>query len=156
MTCTTRSIREGETDGVHYHFLDKETFRALIEEKGFFEWDQHYDHLYGSRISDVENALSSGTDVLFVIDVNGAKTISKDHPEAIVLFLKPHTEKELLERLQKRDRGDTAGFEKRKVAIEKELAYGETIKYQIVNKDGELEQAVQEVVGIMNDLDKNN
>ena len=153
VTCTTRPMRDNETNGVSYHFLDQDTFQVHIDAGEMFEWDKHYDHFYGSRKSDVETIIASGNDVLFVVDVQGAINIKKTNPDVIVFFLEAETPQELLDRIKKRDGDNTVGFEERMKALEKEMAYGEQADYAIVNKDGKIDQTVAQVMELMDDLD---
>ena len=149
VTCTTRAIRPGETDGVSYHFLTRETFQRLIDEQAMFEWDEHYDHLYGSRTSDVEQLMQEGNDVLFVVDVAGAKTIKESNPQATIFFIKTETPDILLEWIQKRDKGQTTGLEERKRLIDHELSYQSHADHIIVNKEGKLKETIKEIQDLM-------
>ncbi len=99
VTCTTRPPRPGETDGTHYHFLDAETFARLAEAGEMFESAHHYGNHYGSRRADVRALLEAGFDVLFVVDVVGAATIKRDHPEAVTIFIDAESTEELLARM---------------------------------------------------------
>lgn len=155
VTCTTRSIREGEIAGESYHFLSEEQFKTHIDQDEMFEWARVYDTYYGSRKQDVENLLTSGNDVLFVIDPQGAKTIREEHEEAHIIFLKAESSDELMNRIQKRDQGKTTNLEDRKEALKQEMAFGETCKHQIVNKHGELEKTIETIMNLMESLDEN-
>ncbi|MBI5793558.1 guanylate kinase [Candidatus Uhrbacteria bacterium] len=154
VTCTTRSPREGEVNGVSYHFLGKETFQQLIDHDELFEWDEHYGNFYGSRRSDVRALIDSGNDVLFVIDVEGAKTIQQEHPDTRVIFIDAESDDVLMKRLTARDQGKTVNLEERLRAIQNERSYGATCEYRVVNQEGNLEKTVQEVLGIMEHLDE--
>ncbi|MBI4435274.1 guanylate kinase [Candidatus Uhrbacteria bacterium] len=149
VTCTTRPPRKDDVDGVSYHFLDRETFQRLVDESTMFEWDEHYGHLYGSRRSDVQALMEAGSDVLFVVDVTGARTIKQANPEAILLFLEAETIDQLMERIAKRDQGTTAGLEERKAAIEREMAFAELADHRIVNREGELESTLVQIQALM-------
>lgn len=149
VTCTTRKIREGETDGVSYHFLDRENFQRLIDQGAMFEWDEHYDNLYGSRRSDVEALMEAGNDVLFVVDVAGAKTIKEANPHAILLFIEAESVDQLMERIARRDKGTTAGLDERKAAIEREMAFARYADHRIVNREGELEKTIDQIQTLM-------
>lgn len=155
VTCTTRPMRDGETNGVDYHFFDHETFQQMIDADEMFEWDRHYDNLYGSRKSDVQTLRESGNDVLFVVDVQGAINIKETNPEAPVIFLEAENDQELINRLKKRDGGDTAGYEQRLEAIKKEMAYSERADHRIVNKHGALEQTMEQIMNLIDSLDAN-
>ncbi len=153
VTCTTRPPREGEVNGVAYHFLNEVTFKSLIESGAMFEWDVHYGGHYGSRTSDVKALLGTGADVLFVVDVAGAKTIGEQNPEATVIFLTAENDEAILTRIDKRDAGNTAGIQERKAAYEKEMAFGDTVKHKILNKTGALEETISTIETLMNNLD---
>jgi guanylate kinase len=154
ITCTTRSMREGEVNGESYHFLAEEDFKMHIEQNEMFEWARVYETYYGSRKEDVENLLKSGNDVLFVIDVQGAKTIREDHADAHILFLKAESDQELLSRITQRDQGNTTNLEERKAALQDEMTFGNSCKHQITNKQGELENTIQITMELMNSLDE--
>lgn len=148
VTCTTRPIREGEVDGVSYHFLSREVFQKLIDEGAMFEWDEHYENLYGSRRADVETLMKAGNDVLFVVDVAGAQTIKQENPEATLFFIEAEVD-ELIERIARRDKGNTAGFEERKAAIEREMTFAASADHRIVNRKGKLEETMIQVENIL-------
>lgn len=151
ITCTTRPPREGEKDGVDYHFLTEAEFEGLISENKLFEWARVYATYYGSRKEDVQSLLDSGKDVLMVIDVQGAKSIEQSAPEAIILALIAESPETLLNRIERRDEGTTANLEERKAALEEEMAYCEGVKHKIVNKEGELEETLAEISRIMDE-----
>lgn len=149
VTCTTRPIRDGEIDGVSYHFLDRETMQGLIDTGAMFEWDEHYGNLYGSRRSDVEALTQAGNDVLFVVDVAGAKTIKENNPDAILLFIEAKSVDELLSRIAKRDKGTTAGLYERKAAIEREMTFAASADHRIVNREGKLDKTITQINEVM-------
>lgn len=149
VTCTTRPIREGEVDGVSYHFLDREILQGLIDTGSMFEWDEHYGNLYGSRRSDVETLMGAGNDVLFVVDVAGASTIKKTNPDAILLFIEAESVDELLNRIANRDKGTTVGLNERKVAIQREMTFADSADHRIINREGKLEETITQIDVLM-------
>jgi len=149
VTCTTRPMREGEVAGVDYQFFSKKAFEQMIEEGEMFEWARVYNHYYGSKKKDVQDLLEGGFDVLFVIDVQGAKTLKEDHPESTVICIEAESPGALLERLQKRDQGATVNLEERKQALEAEMAFCRSCKQRVVNKAGKIDETVEEVIKIM-------
>ena len=102
ITATTRSPRPGEQDGVDYYFLSRPEFERLRDNSGLLEWDQHFDQLYGAPCAQVLDALRQGQDVLVEVDVNGAMSIRKRIPLAVLIFLAPASIEELQERLRGR------------------------------------------------------
>ena len=152
VTYTTRPSRPGETDGISYHFVDEATLTSLLNAGELFESARVYDTLYGSKKSDVEKLLLAGNDVLFVIDVQGAKTIQQEHPETIVIFIDAESDETLMKHLTARDQGKTVNLEERMRAIKNERDYGASCRYRVVNQEGNLENTVEEVLRIMDSL----
>ncbi|MBI4437493.1 AAA family ATPase [Candidatus Uhrbacteria bacterium] len=154
VTYTTRPPRPEETPDVSYHFVSEAALTDLLNAGELFEWARVYETLYGSKRSDVEGLLSQGNDVLFVIDVQGAKTIQAEHPETVVIFIDAESDEALMRRLAARDQGKTVNLEERVQAIQDERTYGATCRYRIVNREGNLEQTVEEALGVMDSLDE--
>ena len=75
VSATTRPPRDGEEDGVHYHFMDKERFKALISEDAFLEYAEVHGNFYGTLKSEVDAAFARGQDVLFDIDWQGTQQV---------------------------------------------------------------------------------
>lgn len=149
VTCTTRPPRDGEVDGVHYHFLDAETFARLVAEGKMFEKAFHYDNHYGSRTEDVEALRREGFDVLFVVDVVGAAAIKRENPEATTVFIDAESTDELVARMESRDKGKGVGREDRIAAIDRERAFAAECDRVVVNPHGALDGTVQKISGIM-------
>ena len=103
LTATTRPMRDGERDGVDYVFLDHDTFARMRERDEFLECAEVYGRWYGVPRSQVRDALHSGKDVILKIDVQGASTIRRMAPEALLIFLvSPRRWDDLRQRLQGR------------------------------------------------------
>ena len=115
--------------------------QTMIDEGKMFEHADVYGRLYGSRMSDVEAITSTGNDVLFVIDVQGARKVKRDHPEAVTIFIDAATTEELVARMEARDKGAA------------ERAYGEECDHRVVNPQGALVETVRKVGEIMNRQD---
>ncbi len=79
----TTAPRKGEVDKIHYHFVDKQAFEALIEEDGFMEYANVYGNFYGTPKKDVIQWLDDGIDVILEIDVQGALQVKKSYPEGV-------------------------------------------------------------------------
>lgn len=153
ITCTTRPMRPNETDGADYHFLDAATMERLIADGKMFESARVYDRIYGSRMSDVDAILATGSDVLFVIDVQGTRSIKRDHPEAVTIFIDAASTNELVTRMEARDKGATANRAERIAAAEAERAYGAECDHRVVNPQGALAETVRKVGEIMDKQD---
>lgn len=104
VSATTRPPRPGELDGVHYYFVTKEQFEAMIAREEFLEYDAHAANYYGTPRAQAEEKRMEGH-VLLDIDPNGAKQVKASAPDAILIFIMPPSKDELERRL--RGRGDT-------------------------------------------------
>ena len=104
VSATTRAMRPGETDGVSYYFVSKETFEDMIQKGEFLEYDAHMDNYYGTPRHQLEEKLLTGS-VILDIEPNGAFQVKKAWAEAVLIFIAPPSAEELERRL--RGRGDT-------------------------------------------------
>ena len=105
VSATTRDPRPGEVDGVHYYFITKEKFEAMIEGGQFLEYDAHMANYYGTPKAQMEEKLARGL-VLLDIEPNGAKAVREKRSDATLIFIMPPSMEELERRL--RGRGDTS------------------------------------------------
>ncbi len=147
ISATTRAMRTGEVDGVHYHFLTKEDFLQRVERGEFLEWATVYDNYYGTLKSFVEQQLSAGQDVILEIDTAGARQVREVMPDAVLIFLEPPSAEELLHRLQGRDTDSAEEIAKRQKCLDNELAQRVYYNYTVVND--RVERAVAEIRGII-------
>ena len=102
ISCTTRSPRPGERDGVEYRFVSEADFKRRVQEGLFLEHARVHDACYGTLRADVERELDAGNDVLLEIDVQGAKQVRSRLPDAISIFVAPPSLEELERRLRNR------------------------------------------------------
>ena len=102
VTATTRQQRPNEVNGVHYHFLTVERFSGMVARGEMLEWANVYENLYGVPRFAVLDALKSGKDVVVKVDVQGAATIRRTVPGAVLLFIRPPSMEELESRLRSR------------------------------------------------------
>jgi guanylate kinase len=133
VSCTTRPAREGEQDGVHYHFLDRERFEREISESAFLEYAEVFGNLYGTRAADVRQCLDAGRDVLLEIDWQGARQVRERFPEAIGLFVLPPSIEELERRLRGRGTDSDDVIARRMAQARDELAHFAEYSYLVVN-----------------------
>lgn len=105
VSATTRSPRPGEIDGVHYYFISREKFEAMIAAGEFLEYDAHAANYYGTPRAQAEEKQSHGP-VLLDIEPKGAKQVKEKAPDAVLIFIMPPSVAELERRL--RGRGDTS------------------------------------------------
>jgi len=86
---TSRAARPGETDGVDYNFVSRQVFEEMIAAGDFLEWADVFGNLYGTCASDTERLLADGSDVVLVIDVQGARQVRRLRPGATTIFVMP-------------------------------------------------------------------
>lgn len=132
---TTRSPRPGETDGEHYHFVDKAEFEKLIEENTFFEWAEVFGNYYGTSRVTIEESLSKGIDIMLDIDWQGARQVRKVMPNAKGIFILPPSREELEARLNKRGQDSAEVIVKRMEKARSEISHYNEYDYLIVNDD---------------------
>ncbi|WP_124098450.1 guanylate kinase [Ruminococcus sp. Marseille-P6503] len=147
VSCTTRDPREGEVDGVHYHFIDDAQFEKTAAENGFLEYAGFVKHYYGTPAEPVIRNLSEGRDVVLEIETNGAFQVKKAMPEAVLIFILPPSVDELKRRLNKRGTESEAVIAERVKAAADEIAKAYDYDYAIMN-DG-LEDAVRDFETVM-------
>jgi len=144
---TTRKPREGETNGSHYYFVDRDKFEKMIEAHEFIEWAVVYDQLYGTSISSINQELSSGKDLLMDVDIQGSKEIKRKFPESLSIFILPPSMDILKERLQKRSMDDKMNIDLRLKNAVEEIQRCRDYDFIIVNDD--LKQAIKEMEAII-------
>lgn len=129
---TTREPREGETSGIHYHFITREEFEKKIAAEDFLEYVDLYGYYYGTSRTAVEKLLDSGKHVFLVIDTQGALKLREFYP-ACHIFILPPTLEELSKRLEKRQTETPESFQKRIDLANKEMALVDKYDYKIIN-----------------------
>lgn len=132
---TTRSQRPGETDGVDYHFVSLESFKAMLGEAAFLEHAQVFDNFYGTSQAWVNEQLAAGTDVILEIDWQGAAQVRRLMPDTRSIFILPPSRATLLERLQGRGQDDEATIRRRMIAAVDEMSHFPEAEYIIINDD---------------------
>ncbi|MEW6529582.1 MAG: guanylate kinase [Thermodesulfobacteriota bacterium] len=147
VSCTTRPPREGEVDGEDYYFLDSHRFRQMIKEGEFLEWKEVHGNLYGSPAGPVRECLESGQPMIMDIDVEGAKEVFRNMPDAVGLFVSPPDMTVLEERLRGRGTDSEEVINRRIKNAKDELAAAKLFKYEVVNRD--LEETVDQLAAII-------
>ena len=147
VSATTRAPREGEIDGVNYHFMTKEKFEELIAEGGVLEYAQYCGNYYGTPKKAVEDKLCEGRDVILEIEVQGAMKIKEACPEAVFIFILPPSVDTLKQRLEKRGTETAEVIEKRVSEARGEIEKAYNYDYVIVNDD--LNEAVSDFIKVV-------
>jgi guanylate kinase len=149
VTVTTRERREEETHGVDYFFVSKEEFARMIEQGELIEYAIVYKDYKGIPKEQVKEALASGQDVVMRVDVQGAATIRKLAPEAVLVFLTTESEESLVKRLRSRRSETAENLSLRIATARQELKRATEFDYVIVNADGALEKTIDTVIAII-------
>ena len=154
ITCTTRSMREGEVQGNPYHFMTEEEFKQNISQGYFVEWAKVHDKYYGTPKNSIEKAWKEGKVCIMDVDVQGAKTFMKIYPkEAYTIFIIPPSIDELRQRIGKRDGGTTEDLDLRMENAVKEIAQAQDFHCQLVNDN--FDKAYMEFKKIIEDVMEN-
>ena len=149
VTVTTRPRRNSEKDNLDYHFVSRESFQKMIEEKELLEWANVYGNWYGVPKQPVRQALDGGRDVMVKVDIQGATTIKKILPQAVFIFLTPPSKKELITRLKKRNTESASALALRLRTAEEEIEKLPMFDYVVVNKQGQIDRVVSEIKAII-------
>ncbi|MCA1899227.1 MAG: guanylate kinase [Chloroflexi bacterium] len=149
VTATTRGRRENETHGKDYWFVSKDEFARMIEENELIEYAIVYGDYKGIPKWEVRDALASGQDVLMRLDVQGAETVRKLAPDALLIFLTCENEDELERRLRERKTETADSLSLRIATARKELQRIEAFDYVVVNHDFQLDETVDKVRAII-------
>ncbi|WP_069211983.1 guanylate kinase [Vibrio anguillarum] len=132
---TTRGMRQGEQDGVHYHFVQKELFEELITKGEFLEHAEVFGNYYGTSKVWIKNNLNKGIDVFLDIDWQGARQIRDKMPDAKSVFILPPSKEELERRLNARGQDSEAVIAKRMNEAQAEISHYTEYDYVIINDD---------------------
>ncbi len=149
VTATTRPPRPNEVHGRDYFFVSKEEFARMIEQNELLEYAVVYGDYKGIPKHQVKEALLSGQDVILRIDVQGAETIRKLVPEALLIFVTVESEEELVRRLKRRKTESPEELALRIATARKELQRVEAFDYIVVNKEDQLDEAVDTIAAII-------
>ena len=149
VTATTRSPRETEVHGVDYFFLTSDEFAEMIEMDELLEYAIVYNDYKGIPKQQVREALASGKDVVMRIDVQGAATMRKLYPEALLIFLTTKDEEELANRLRARQSESSEKLKLRIATSRQELKRVEIFDYVVVNRESQLDETVDTIDAII-------
>jgi guanylate kinase len=149
ITCTTRPPRESERDGVDYFFVTDAAFDALIADGGLLEHAVVYGHRSGVPRQQVVDALGRGLDVYVRTDVQGAASIKRLAPGAVLVFIAPASLGELEERIRARGSDDEERVQRRLKTAREEMARRGEFEYVIVNEPGRLEATADHLLEVL-------
>ena len=132
---TTRAMRPGEENGVHYHFVDIPAFEKMVGEDAFLEHARVFDNYYGTSRTGIEQQLALGMDVILEIDWQGARQVRKLMPETVGVFILPPSRQALEERLRGRGTDSDEIIARRMRDAQSESAHYDEFDYVVVNDD---------------------
>ena len=149
VTTTDRPIRNGEVDGVDYHFVTTQEFQRLIDTDALIEYANPYGQHKGVTKEEVRRAFSSGLDAVMRLDVQGAATIRRKYEQAVTIFLAPPEPEALIRRLLGRGDDDPEQIRRRVDDSLLEMGRAAEFDYLVVNYDDRLADAVDQVAAIL-------
>ena len=144
---TTRTMRQGEQNGVNYNFIDKHCFEAMILRNELLEYTQYAGNYYGTSMKVIEEQLEQGVDVLLDIEVDGASKVRERCPEAVLIFIIPPSFEELSRRLRSRNTDSEEVIQKRLQIAREEYKNIPIYDYLVVNE--KVITATREIVAIL-------
>ena len=144
---TTRPLRPGEEQGVHYHFVSPEQFQAMIAAGAFLEYARVFDNFYGTSKAAVVQQLHDGQDVIVEIDWQGARQLLQLFPAAVTVFILPPSREVLERRLRARGQDSEAVIARRLQEAREDISHYTEYDYLLVNDD--FGQAVTDLQSIV-------
>lgn len=147
VSATTRDPRPGELDGIHYHFMDVDSFRKWIAMDQFLEYAEYVGNFYGTPKRYVDEAMEAGRDVILDIEVQGAIQVTSKRPDTVRIFIAPPSWGELERRLTERGTDSRDKIQKRLLRAKVEFQTAHTYDYFVINDT--VENAVRELDAII-------
>lgn len=145
---TTRAAREGEVNGVDYHFISEKEFDQAVKNNQFLEWEQVHFDKYGTKKLDFDNIIASDKIPILEVDVNGMGNIKKKYENIISIFITAPTMEDAMDRLKNRGTENAKSLKKRISRYKMEMSCAKNYSHIIVNDD--LGRAQQELLDIVN------
>ncbi|HEY8313003.1 MAG TPA: guanylate kinase [Candidatus Baltobacteraceae bacterium] len=149
VSATTRDPRPGEREGEHYFYLKREEFERRRAVGGFLEWREYNDNLYGTPRDFVERTLTEGYDLMMKPEVNGALSIKKTFPDAVLIFLLPDRFSHLRARLLARRTETNEEIARRLEIAHQEVKSIRDFDYIVINEERRSEDAVRDMQAIL-------
>ena len=144
---TTRAPREGEVDGVNYHFVDEDTFVEMVKNGEFFESARVFGNMYGTSRQHIQEQLLKGKDVILEIDWQGARQIRQLISDCKSIYIVPPSIEALRERLMSRGQDDASVVEQRMREAVSEMSHYAEFEYLVINDD--FDQARENLAAII-------
>ena len=144
---TTRAPRQGEQDGVNYHFVTREEFQTRIGRGEFLEYAEYVGNYYGTSMTVIREKLERGIDEILEIEIQGAAKVREKMPEAVSLFLVPPSFEELSRRLHSRGTDSEETIRQRLETARREVR--EIVNYDYIVVNDTVDRAVEEILAIL-------
>ncbi len=150
ITCTTRGPREEEIDGVHYHFMKEEEFQRAKANGEFIETFQYAGHNYGTRFKELNALSQSDKNVVFVMEINGAREIKRHFPKnTIIIYLKRNVRDLILAVLERKISNEEKADRILQMEEDIEVGWMDCIDYRIENETGKLDETVAKIAALL-------
>lgn len=147
---TTRAPRENEINGIHYNFVDKDSFLKLIDNSELLEYTCYDGNYYGTPIRAVKQKLEKGINVILEIEVEGALNVKSLIPDSLLVIILPPSYKTLESRLRSRGTNSEESITKRLERAKEEIKNFESYDYVVINEDGCALQCAEKIINIVN------
>lgn len=152
VTCTTRNMRKGESEGAPYHFVSRDRFEELIRQNHFIEFAEVHGNLYGTPEHQIGEAWRDGKAIIMDVDVQGAQTFKRKYPQALTIFILPPSVDSLRHRVIKREGKTPADIEIRMANAAREMALADEFDHRLVNDQfdpayAELKNLIEDFLG---------
>jgi guanylate kinase len=151
VSATTRKPRAGERDQEDYYFIDRKTFRSMVDTGDMLEWAEVFGECYGTPAGPVRQAVADGKNIILDIDVQGGMQVARKRPDATFILIAPPSMDELKSRLAGRGSETPEQIDKRLGEAESELRMAREsgiYQHEVVNDD--LDAAIEQVVAAIN------
>lgn len=154
VSATTRAMRDGESDGIDYHFLSREDFQRRVAENQFLEWASYNGNLYGTPRWPMDAALARGKTFLLEIEVKGTRQLRERGVPGLYVFIAPPSLGELRLRLERRGSNPAAEIDQRVRLAEEEIAASREVvagvpMYDVTVENRDLAQTIRQVEGLI-------
>lgn len=150
ITTTTRQMRSGESQGNPYYFISEDQFKENLSNGNFAEHAQHYNgNLYGVSKDELERVSNSRKIGIWKIEYKGVMTVKSQYPEIKAIFINTENLEILENRIRRRDNVSEEFIQERMEYTKEWLKHTDIYDYQVINKEGKLDEAVQEVARII-------
>ena len=147
ISATTRAPRPSEVEGLHYYFMSRPQFEALIAQGDFLEWAEFAGNLYGTPRTPVFEKIAKGERLILEIELEGARQVRRTAPEALQIFIRPPSFAELESRIRGRGQDPEEAIQRRLERAKVELAF--EAEFDICITNDRLEATVHQLESIL-------